>query len=69
VEDLVVGGLAGAGEAENFVGVVFGIQTPVGEVEGELTLGHLRGGRDSAGNRGAEELYDRGHGEVLSFKD
>jgi hypothetical protein len=69
VEKLVVRGVAGAGEAENFVGVVFGIQTPVGEVEGEGALSHLGGCRDSAGNRGAEELDDRGHGEVLSFKD
>jgi hypothetical protein len=69
VEELVVGGVSGAGEAENFVGVVFGIQTPVGEVEGEGALSHLRGGGDSAGNRGAEELYDRGHGEVLRIKD
>jgi hypothetical protein len=63
VEELVVAGVAGAGEAENFVGVVFAVESAVGEVEGELTLRHLRGGGDSAWNRGAEELDDRGHEE------
>jgi hypothetical protein len=69
VEDLVVGGVAGAGYSENFVGVVFAVESAVGEVEGELTLGHLRGGGDSAWDRASQEFYDRGHGKVLSFKD
>jgi len=66
VQELVVAGVAGTGYSENFVGVVLGIQAPVGEVEGEGALGHLRGGGDSAWDRGAEELYDRGH--LGSFK-
>jgi hypothetical protein len=68
VEELVVAGVAGAGEAENFVGVVFAVKSAVGQVDGEGALRHLRGGGDSAWDRGAEELDDRGHGEVLSFK-
>jgi hypothetical protein len=67
VEELVVAWVAGAGYAENFVVVVFAEKAPVGEVKGELTLGHLRGGRDSAGNRGAEELDDRGHEGSFKF--
>jgi hypothetical protein len=49
--------------------VVFTEKAAVGQVDGKGALGHLRGGGDSAWNRGAKELYDRGHGEVLSFKD
>jgi hypothetical protein len=33
VQELVVRGVAGAGEAENFVGVVFAVESAVGEVE------------------------------------
>ena len=66
VEELVVAGVAGAGDAENFVVVVLGIQAPVGEVEGEGALRHLRGGGDSAWDRASQEFYDRGH--LGSFK-
>ena len=61
VEELVVGGVAGAGYSENFVGLVFAVKSAVGQVDGKGALRHLRGGGDSAGNRGAEELDDRGH--------
>jgi len=65
VQELVVGGVAGTGEAEDFVGVVFAVKSAVGQVDGKGALRHLRGGGDSAWDRASQEFYDRGH---LSFQ-
>jgi hypothetical protein len=49
--------------------VVFAVKSAVGQVDGKGALRHLRGGGDSAWDRGSQEFYDRGHGEVLRIKD